>query len=99
MSVRQPADHFFAAQAYLNSNEPHKAITAFDAVLSANASLPFKPHQEDAEYYLALAYLKAGDAAKALPLLESIHDQPAHSYHKEVGSWYITQVRWLTRKQ
>ena len=96
---RQPADHFLAGQAYLAVDNPQKAITAFEAQLQANASKDLKPYQDDAEYYLALAWLKAERADKALPLFQRIHDQKAHAYNREVSGWYLTQLRWLQRKQ
>lgn len=96
---QQPADHFLAGQAYLATGNPQKAITAFEAQLQANAPKTPKPYQDDAEYYLALAWLKAGRADKALPLFQQIHDQKAHAYNRELSGWYLTQLRWLQRKQ
>lgn len=97
--ANQPADHFLAGQAYLAIDNPQKAITAFEAQLQANAFKKLKPYQDDAEYYLALAWLKAERADKALPLFQRIHDQKAHAYNREVSGWYLTQLRWLQRKQ
>jgi tetratricopeptide (TPR) repeat protein len=96
---RQPADHFLAGQAYLATDNPQKAIPAFEAQLQANASRTSKSYQDDAEYYLALAWLKAGRADKALPLFQLVHNQKAHAYNREVSGWYLTQLRWLQRKQ
>lgn len=92
-------DHFLAGQAYLALDNPQKAITAFDAQLTANATASFKPYQDDAEYYLALAWLKAGRTDKALPIFEKIHNNTKHAYHDQVSSWYLTKLRWLKRKQ
>ena len=94
-----PTDHFLAGQAYLSQNNPQQAIAAFEKQLNANANLELKPYQDDAEYYLALAWLKAGRTDKALPLFEKIHSQPVHAYHHEVSGWYLTKLRWLKRKQ
>ena len=98
-SPKQAGDHFLAGQAYLSTNNPQKAIIAFEAQLKANETVDLKPYHEDSEYYLALAWLKAGSAAKALPLFQKIHDQKAHAYNREVSSWYLTQLNWLKRKQ
>lgn len=95
----QPQEHFLAGQAYLAVNEPQKAVAAFDAQLNANAALQFKPYQDDAEYYLALAYLKSGNTEKALPIFERIHRTEAHAYNEEVSGWFLTQLRWLKAKQ
>ena len=95
----QPTEHFLAGQAYLALNNPQKAVAAFDAQLNANASLQFKPYQDDSEYYLALAYLKAGNTDKALPIFEKIHRETSHAYNGEVSGWFLTQLRWLKAKQ
>ncbi|HYC29395.1 MAG TPA: hypothetical protein VEB42_11270 [Chitinophagaceae bacterium] len=92
-------DFFLAGQAYLALDNPQKAIAAFEMLLKSNAVMPFKPYQDDTEYYLALAWLKAGRADKALPLFEKIHNEPAHAYHDQVSGWYLTKLRWLKRKQ
>jgi tetratricopeptide (TPR) repeat protein len=96
---KQPGDHFLAGQTYLSVNDPQKAIAAFEAQLKANEAVDLKPYQDDAEYYLALAWLRAGRTDKALPLFEKIHNQPAHAYHDQVSGWYLTKLRWLQRKQ
>jgi tetratricopeptide (TPR) repeat protein len=93
-----PSDHFLAGQAYLSQNDPQKAITAFEAQLAANKLLTIKPYQDDSEYYMALAYLKAGDVSEAIPLFRRIHDTPSHAYHKEVSSWYLRKLQWLEWK-
>lgn len=95
-----PSDHFLAAQAYLSMNETGKAILALEAQLRANGSLgSFKPYHDDAEYYLALAYLKDGRLAQAIPLFRHIHDTPAHAYHRQVSSWYLWRLQWLQWKK
>lgn len=95
----QTIEHFLAGQAYLSLNDPQKAVAAFDAQLTANESLPLKPYQDDSEYYLALAYLKAGNTGKALPIFEKINREPSHIYNREVSGWFLTQLRWLKAKQ
>ena len=95
----EPNEHFLAGQAYLALENLPKASAAFDTQLNANTSLQFKPYQDDSEYYLALAYLKAGNTDKALPIFERIHNELSHAYNKDVSSWFLTQLKWLKRKQ
>jgi tetratricopeptide (TPR) repeat protein len=92
-------DNFIAGQAFLATDNAANAIAAFEKQLAINSSLDFKPYQDDTEYYLALAYLKAGDVNKALPLFRKINTQSSHAYHREVSSWYLTKLEWLERKQ
>jgi tetratricopeptide (TPR) repeat protein len=91
-------DHFIAGQAFLALNDAPNAIAGFEKQLAINSSLEFKPYQDDTEYYLALAYLHAGNIAKALPIFEKIHNQPSHAYHREVSGWYIFKLQMLKRK-
>lgn len=91
-------DHFIAGQAFLSLNDAPNAIAAFEKQLAINSKLQFKPYQDDAEYYLALAYLHAGSVDKALPIFEKIHNQPSHTYNREVSSWFIFKLQMLKRK-
>lgn len=92
-------DHFLAGQSFLASDDAANAIAAFEKQLTVNNALDFKPYQDDTEYYLALAYLKAGDVLRALPLFRKINKQPSHAYHREVSDWYLLKLEWLQRKQ
>ncbi|HYE56648.1 MAG TPA: hypothetical protein VD996_17490 [Chitinophagaceae bacterium] len=95
-----PSDHFLAGQAYLAGNDPQHATKAFEKQLAVNNTLPyFKPYQDDTEYYLALAYLKADQVSKALPLFRRIRENPSHAYHKEVSGWYLRKLEWLQWKK
>lgn len=93
-----PTDHFFAGQAFLALNDAPNAIAAFEKQLAVNSNVQFKPYQDDTEYYLALAYLHSGNVSKALPVFEKIHNQPSHTYHREVSGWYILKLQMLKRK-
>ncbi|HYE55776.1 MAG TPA: tetratricopeptide repeat protein [Chitinophagaceae bacterium] len=92
-------DHFLAGQAYLQTGNATRAIVAFENQININGVLPFKPYQDDAEYYLALSYLKLGEVSTALELFEKINQQPQHAYSKEVGTWFLTRLRWLSKKE
>jgi tetratricopeptide (TPR) repeat protein len=91
-------DHFLAGQAFLSLNDAPNAVAAFEKQLALNSTLEFKPYQDDTEYYLALAHLRAGNVNKALPIFEKIHDQSSHAYHREVSGWYIFKLQMVKRK-
>jgi tetratricopeptide (TPR) repeat protein len=96
---KQSTDHFLAGQAYLSTGNPQQALRAFAAQRNTNAALDLKPYQDDLDYYMALAWLKAGNTGEALAWFEKIHNQPTHAYHDQVSGWYLTKLRWLNRKQ
>ncbi len=54
---------------------------------------------DDAEYYLALSYLKNNETAEALPLFKKIHNNKAHLYNNKVSSWFLRKLQLLSWKQ
>jgi hypothetical protein len=50
------------------------------------------PLAADAEYYLAMAYLKSGDYSHASALMKSIHGSKTHVYHNQFSQSYINKV-------
>ncbi len=87
---------FLAGNAYLQQSQGESAAQAFQKVTSASSSQEINRFEEDAQYYLALSYLQTGEVDQALPILEAIRDNPQHSYHKSVSSYYLWRVRFLS---
>ena len=90
---------FLAGNAYLQQDETDQAIAAFRAIVRINGSQGINRFEEDAQYYLALSYLKADRPDEALPLLEKINDNPQHSYHALISDYYLWKVKLLNRIQ
>lgn len=88
---------FLAGQAYLQTDQPQSAIEAFREVVATDSNRGINRFEEDAEYYLALSYLRASQVDQALPLLEAIHSKSEHSYHASVTGYYLWKVRLLDR--
>ena len=88
---------FLAGQAYLQTDQPQPAIDAFRQIVAINGSQGINRFEEDAEYYLALSYLRADQVEQALPLLEAIHNDPEHSYRESITGYYLWKVRFLNR--
>lgn len=93
MAAPAVKDHFYAGMAYINSSNIDKAIQNLSAVITKNATFNTGEFQDDAEYYLALSYLKQKDFDKALPLFEKIHADKLHLYHDKVGYWFLQEVK------
>ncbi len=65
---------FYLGVSYLAMNKPKPAAQHFELVREQQ-DIIFGPH---AEWYLALAYLKAGKYEKVIPLLEEINRSDSH---------------------
>lgn len=91
-------EKFDEGQSYLRNGDAPKAIVTFAGILSENARSAEKVLNDDAEYYLALAYLKDQQPENALPVLEKIHGDENHLYHDEVSSWFLLKAKIAARK-
>jgi hypothetical protein len=70
---------FYKGNSHLALNHPKDAITCFAAVLS----MPANKYTEEAQWYLALSYIKAEDKVKAKDLLNTIVETENHPFHKD----------------
>lgn len=89
---------FFAGNAQLEAGDINKAIGLFQLILQRNKATGELLYQDEAEYYLAMAYLKSKDIAKALPLLEAIAGEPSHTYHNKTDKFTLFKMKWLGHK-
>jgi tetratricopeptide (TPR) repeat protein len=90
---------FLAGNAYLQQDKTDQAIAAFHEIVRINGSQGVNRFEEDAQYYLAMSYLKADLPQKAIPLLEEINDAPQHSYRALVSDYYLWKVKFFSRFQ
>lgn len=90
-----PADNdqefFFTGLAHLHQEDAFYAIPPLETVVANAASV----YKQDAEYYLAMAYLKNKDYDKALDLMQIIHNNPAHPYNGQFTDKYLRKVQML----
>lgn len=86
---------FLAAVSYVEQGNNTKAIERFKKVISANESSGMIFMKDEAEYYLALTYIRNKDFDFALELLRKIKEDPNHTYYKQVTSKLIRQVKML----
>ena len=75
--------HFLAAMSALELKEYATAIELFKQVMAANSKSGDSYFQDEAEYFLALAYLANNEAANALPLLKKIRNDKNHLYNQK----------------
>jgi hypothetical protein len=67
----------------------------FNRIISDNKTKGELLYQDEAEYYLAMAFLKNNETSKALPILTTIANEPAHTYHNKVSKTALLRMKWL----
>lgn len=83
-------DSLLIGLAYLQTDHASQALGFFQALaFSAN------DYRQDAEFYLALGYLKNKAYGKALPLMEKISADSSHLYHEQLPTDAVQKVKKL----
>ncbi|MEP7231336.1 MAG: hypothetical protein ABI691_13840 [Ginsengibacter sp.] len=93
--IKNTQDYFLAGNAYLYLDKPSDAIQCFLAIQQLNNQQQTHQYTDDAEYYLAMSYLKNNEPAKALLLFEQIHTDKNHLYNSKVSSWFLQKIKWV----
>lgn len=86
---------FLAGISFLELNNAPKAIHCFNEMIAANKQASASVMNDEAEYYLALSYIRNRDYDFALVLLNKIHNDPGHLYHDKITGKLIRQVKML----
>lgn len=88
-------ESFLSAMSYMELNNNAKAIEVFKQVLLLNPDVKSGLWKDEAEYYLALTYIRNKDYDLALELMNKIQDDPDHLYHKKITRKLIRKVKML----
>ena len=75
---------FLNGVAAMELKKYNEAINSFKQVLDINKDSAEKRFHDEAEYYLAMAYLASNQSAEALPLLEKIRADKSHLYYQKI---------------
>jgi tetratricopeptide (TPR) repeat protein len=92
-------ENFLVAHAYLETKNYTNAITAFNAVLEKNSVEKATIFNDDAQYFLAMTYLKNNDIKLATLLFETINNTPAHLYNDKVNNAFMRNLKLLSWKK
>ncbi len=76
-------DYFIAGQSYLQLNNADKAIAAFEQIQNLNSTSTTKYFVEETDYYLALAFIKAGKISEAQSQLDKITSDKQHLFYNQ----------------
>ena len=83
-------EYLLAGVSYLRLNDPFLAIPPLRKVAQKE-----NVYREDAEFYLALAFLKNRDYDHAFALMQKIHNNPDHLYNNKFPEEVMRQVQML----
>lgn len=79
-------DYFLAAQSYLQLNNANAAIDAFKQVENLNKKTNERYYVEETDYYMVLAYIKAGQIKNAEQELKKITSNKQHTFYNKAKS-------------
>jgi tetratricopeptide (TPR) repeat protein len=88
-----PEEYLLAGIAYLEKNEPGKAIETFKTLIRTNENSKTDYFEDDAEYYLAMSYLDDNQTGKALPLFEKIQSEPENRHYEDVSELFLLKLK------
>jgi tetratricopeptide (TPR) repeat protein len=98
LAVKRNQDHFLAGIASLELKQFPQAIERFTQILNINAAGNDTWFQDEAEYYLALAYIANNEIAKASTLLDKIKADSNHLYREKAADMSGTDFKVLELK-
>lgn len=88
-------EEFLCGIAAIELKNDSKAIQCFNKVIEKNKQAGETVLNDEAEYYLALTYIRNKDYDFALPLLSKIKNDTEHKYHNKISSRLIRKVKML----
>jgi tetratricopeptide (TPR) repeat protein len=88
-----PEEYLLAGIAFLEKNQPEKAIETFKTLIQTNTNSKTDYFEDDAEYYLAMSYLSNQESEKAMPYFEKIKADPENRHYDDVSEWLILNVK------
>jgi hypothetical protein len=89
-------ENFLRAMAWMELRNTPKAIDLYKLVI--REARPANLLKEEAEYYLALAYIRGKQYPGAIQQLEYIQKNPGHLYYKKITPELIGQVKSLNNR-
>ena len=91
-------DKMITAFAYMELNNYEAAIPLLEGVIRSNVMTGEKLYQDEAEYYLALSYLKSKQVEQSYQLFKKIYVDDAHTFNGRVDKWFMMRLNWLHQR-
>jgi hypothetical protein len=98
IAVKTNKDHFLAGMAAMELKQYPQAIERLSEVLNSNVRTGDNYFQDEAEYYLALAYIANNQTGEAATLLRKIKANNGHLYQQKAKDmlgldWKILELK------
>ncbi len=95
LSTSNNREKFLAAYSYHVTNNYKKSLAIFQQVLAYNKQNNTRLYNDEAEFYIGLAYLKLDDCKSAFQIFERIRSNPSHTFHERINEWTLRRLKWL----
>jgi tetratricopeptide (TPR) repeat protein len=90
---------FLSGAAYLELNQPAKAVAAFQRLITYNQQTQSNYFQDEAEYYLAISYIRNNQPSDAITVLKKIRGDKDHLYYGKANDASLTDLTILSWKK
>lgn len=98
LSSQSVMDKMIASFAYMELNNYEAAIPLLDGVIRSNVMSGAKLYQDEAEYYLALSYLKTNKIDQSYQLFKKIYADHEHTFNGRIDKWFMMRLNWLRER-
>lgn len=96
--VFEAKDKLLSGVSFLETGNAAKAITVLRQLIAENKAATKPAFNDEAEYYLALSYVRNKDYDAAIALINSIRANKDHLYHDRFSSAYVRHLEWMKWK-
>lgn len=97
--VKDNKSYFLEGMADMEAKKYDEAIGMFQQVMAANNLAGADYFEDEAEFYLAMAWLARNDVKEAMPLLDKIKADKTHLYHDVVVKMSSLDLRISAYKE
>jgi len=88
-------DLFLSGVAYLQTGNVTRAINSFESVIRRDRESNSTTLKDEAEYYLALSYVRNQNYGQALDLIQAIRNDSRHLYHDQFSRSFVRRIKML----
>lgn len=99
IAIKKQKDYFLAALASLETGNSQSAIDDLKSVQQLNSTSTEKYFEQETDYYLTLAYIKAGNIDEAEKQLNIIKANKQHMFYQKANEISSTKLRILKMKE
>jgi tetratricopeptide (TPR) repeat protein len=89
--------YFLAGVSAIELKNADKAVSHFLSLLELNKKTAQTAYNDEAEYFLSMAYIQQGNYKQAYSLLQKIKNELAHKYNSSVTDKLMSQVDKLMK--